>query len=350
MKTLSEVSKLVGLSRRMIQEYESSGLAKTPTTKNKYGHLLYSDDDIDKLWQLRFYKELGYKKGDIEKIFTDKNFNRQESLHNQISLLEKKKEELENLINIAKAMSNIGIVEFSRNLNNSLLNDIPYDLAMSMLGSSLKIINTENDIENLIDQVITEEDVDKWMSNLEKIMELADQGFLPDSLNTQAIVRDMYELTVPVLSPSITMFGYAYIGFMPGSDLSKEIDDVFGKNKSQYLYESIQIFIKNNQDNIFDEELYESVDNILSLGLKKYKTTSLEVQSEVRKLHNSLKKIRLFNFEGQIQLLNAFVELYGSSTYKKIFDKGKERGISWFISRSIQIYVENIEKEAKIND
>lgn len=77
MKTLSEVSKLVGLSRRMIQEYESSGLAKTPTTKNKYGHLLYSDDDIDKLWQLRFYKELGYKKGDIEKIFTDKNFNRQ---------------------------------------------------------------------------------------------------------------------------------------------------------------------------------------------------------------------------------------------------------------------------------
>lgn len=38
------------------------------------------------------------------------------------------------------------------------------------------------------------------------------------------------------------------------------------------------------------------------------------------------------------------------STYKKIFDKGKERGISWFISRSIQIYVENIEKEAKIND
>lgn len=35
MKTLNEVCEIVGLTRRMIQEYEYYGLAKTPTTKNK---------------------------------------------------------------------------------------------------------------------------------------------------------------------------------------------------------------------------------------------------------------------------------------------------------------------------
>lgn len=46
MKTLREVADIVGLSRRMIQEYEKTGLATTPTTTNKYGHLLYNEEEI----------------------------------------------------------------------------------------------------------------------------------------------------------------------------------------------------------------------------------------------------------------------------------------------------------------
>lgn len=35
MKSLSEVVKLVGISRRVIQEYEDAGLAERPTITNK---------------------------------------------------------------------------------------------------------------------------------------------------------------------------------------------------------------------------------------------------------------------------------------------------------------------------
>ena len=89
MKKLNEVCKIVGLKRRMIQEYKDNGLAKTPKTRNKYGHFLYSDEDIERLWQLRFYKELGYKKRDIEKIFNYPEYDKQKSLEAQIKLFEK---------------------------------------------------------------------------------------------------------------------------------------------------------------------------------------------------------------------------------------------------------------------
>lgn len=66
MKSLSEVVKLVGISRRVIQEYEDAGLAERPTITNKYGHLLYDKEDIRRFWQLRFYRELNYDKNKIK--------------------------------------------------------------------------------------------------------------------------------------------------------------------------------------------------------------------------------------------------------------------------------------------
>lgn len=68
MKTLNEVVDLVDMTRRVIQEYEKAGLAKTPTTTNKYGHLQYDESAIERLWQIRFYRELGYNKEQIERL------------------------------------------------------------------------------------------------------------------------------------------------------------------------------------------------------------------------------------------------------------------------------------------
>ena len=41
MKSLEEVSKIVGLSRRAIQEYEKAGVVQKPTHRSKRGYLRY---------------------------------------------------------------------------------------------------------------------------------------------------------------------------------------------------------------------------------------------------------------------------------------------------------------------
>ena len=71
MKTVTKAADIVGLTVRMIQEYEKYGVAIKPTERNKYGYLMYDDDAIDRLWQIRFYRELGYDKKAIKAVFDD---------------------------------------------------------------------------------------------------------------------------------------------------------------------------------------------------------------------------------------------------------------------------------------
>lgn len=342
MKKLNEVCKIVGLERRAIQEYEANGLAKTPKTRNKYGHLLYSDEDIERLWQLRFYKELGYKKRDIEKIFNDPEYDKQKSLEEQIKLLEKKKQDLENLISVAKGMSTMGVSTFSRKSGSTILEDTSYDTAISILGLAFKLMSNADDLEEMIADSLTEDDLDLWFENIEKIMELEKKGETVENTEVQDLVHKLYDITSPFFSPSMMMFEWGYLCLIPGSEFANEIDEIFGPNKSNYLFEAIQTFIKNNKNNSYDNELIDCFENIRKLGLKKYPTNSEEVQEEVRKIHELVKQMKIYNEKGQINLISSFSGLFASDEYKQIIDNGRDKGVSWFISRALEIYIKNI--------
>ncbi len=339
MKKLNEVCKIVGLERRMIQEYEVNGLAKTPKTRNKYGHLLYSDEDIERLWQLKFYKELGYKKRNIEKIFNDSEYDKQKSLEAQIKLLEKKKQDLENLISVAKGMNTMGVNTFSRKSNSTLLDDMPFDVAISMLGSAFKLLSDEVNLEEMITDSLTEDDLDLWLENIEKIMELEKKREAVENIKVQDLVHKLYEITSPFFSPSMMMFEWGYLCLVPESELANEIDEIFGSNKSNYLFEAIRTFIKNNKNNSYDNELLDCFENIRKLGLKKYPTNSDEVQEEVRKIHELIKQIKIYNEKGQMHLMSSFSDLFASNEYKQIIDSGRDKGVFWFISRALKIYI-----------
>lgn len=110
MKTLNEVVDLVDMTRRVIQEYEKAGLAKTPTTTNKYGHLQYDESAIERLWQIRFYRELGYNKEQIRKALSDPSYNKHDAIVEQISRLEEKKRQLESMIEIARAYNEMDVL------------------------------------------------------------------------------------------------------------------------------------------------------------------------------------------------------------------------------------------------
>lgn len=57
--TLSQVCKLYGFTRKVIQGYEKEGLIKH-TSKNKYGYLVYSEDQIRKIAYIRYLQINGF--------------------------------------------------------------------------------------------------------------------------------------------------------------------------------------------------------------------------------------------------------------------------------------------------
>ncbi len=60
MRTISQVAELTGISTRTLQYYDEIGLLK-PSELTESGYRLYDDEALQKLQQILFFKELGFK-------------------------------------------------------------------------------------------------------------------------------------------------------------------------------------------------------------------------------------------------------------------------------------------------
>ena len=65
MKTISQVAKLTGISKRTLQYYDEIGLLK-PSDFTSSDYRLYNDDALQKLQQILFFKELDFKLKEIK--------------------------------------------------------------------------------------------------------------------------------------------------------------------------------------------------------------------------------------------------------------------------------------------
>lgn len=66
--TLREVCEQVGVTRRAVQGYENIGLV-APTGRNKYGHLLYDREAVEKIEKIKMYQDFGFQLTQIVALF-----------------------------------------------------------------------------------------------------------------------------------------------------------------------------------------------------------------------------------------------------------------------------------------
>lgn len=95
--TLREICKALGVSRRAVQGYEKAGLVSA-TNRNKYGHLLYDEDAMLRIAQIKFYQQLGFSIKEIVNIIDAPDILVKEALEQQVRKLKKKKTEINELI------------------------------------------------------------------------------------------------------------------------------------------------------------------------------------------------------------------------------------------------------------
>ena len=108
MMTVHEVSKLTGVSIRTLQYYDKIGLLH-PAAYTDAGYRLYDDTALEALQQILLFRELEFPLRDIRRIIRNPSFDRQKALDQQITLLELKKEHLDNLINLAREIKTSGV-------------------------------------------------------------------------------------------------------------------------------------------------------------------------------------------------------------------------------------------------
>jgi len=69
-QTLSQICKELKLSRKVIQGYEKHGLIRS-CGKDRYGHLVYDRESIERIVEIRFYQKLGFSLKEIRELNMD---------------------------------------------------------------------------------------------------------------------------------------------------------------------------------------------------------------------------------------------------------------------------------------
>lgn len=101
--TLKEVCRKAGVTRKMVQTYEHYGFVK-PTSKNKYGYLLYDNDALKQIKQTRLYQKFGFTLPEIS-IFKTMDVEEQKlMLKGKINKMYERQSELVELIEKAEEL------------------------------------------------------------------------------------------------------------------------------------------------------------------------------------------------------------------------------------------------------
>ena len=94
---IKEVADLAGVSVRTLHHYDQIGLLK-PDSVNEAGYRLYSRENLERLQQILFFKELGFELRAIKQILDSPGFDRLQALEAHRKALQEKKKRLEALI------------------------------------------------------------------------------------------------------------------------------------------------------------------------------------------------------------------------------------------------------------
>lgn len=368
MKTSSEVANLVGIKRQRIQEYEKVGIALKPTVKDKHGYWLYGETEIERLWQIKFYLTLDFTVPEIKAIFTSPSYNKHDAIADQIIKLEEKKKKLEGMIEVARAYNEMDILPSDILIRkDNLLENLSFETITPFIAKEFNLLDTLTDQDDLLDEEFievlqadwpTEKAAYKWVAAVEKVgvFYATQEDYKVSGVQNQVSIMIGVDAEVIPDSPLKCWYRTRY---MISCEFEDDIKEAFGEEGFKYLEKAVDFYAQEqvNQwetiDDFMKTPIGKTLETLQNYGLRHFTTGSYEVQNEVGKIHQMISRVGMFSEKGQIKVLTAFSELLGSQEAKNAIDSGKEKGISWFISRAIQIYCDHhqdVIKKEKSNE
>lgn len=108
MRTVKNVSKLTGVSVRTLHYYDAIGLL-TPTKVTDAGYRMYDDTALSRLRSILLFRELQFPLKEIKEFLDSPDFNQEETIAQQIKLLELQYKHIGELISFAREIQTKGV-------------------------------------------------------------------------------------------------------------------------------------------------------------------------------------------------------------------------------------------------
>lgn len=239
---VKEVAELVGISVRTLHHYDKIELL-SPTETSDSGYRLYAEEDLEKLQQILFFKELGFSLKEIKKIITSPSYDEEEALLLQRKMLEEKRKSVEKMIEtldktLKYRKGEIHMTKEER-FEGIIFRDNPYEQeARERWGD--KLVEEANKNLDSKSQEEQKHLAEKWEMYFRKLAEL--RGRSPDAAEVQEVIKEWYDF----LNENFTRYSleaFAGLGQLYVSDerFTKNIDQ-YGEGLAQFMSEAMQRF------------------------------------------------------------------------------------------------------------
>lgn len=103
MISIQQLTKETGVTVRTLRYYDERGLLK-PSGKTEGGHRLYSEQDVMKLQQILFLKEMGFPLKEIIHMFTVNDWDLKSTLQKQLSFVQEEQKKFQRMEKMLQAV------------------------------------------------------------------------------------------------------------------------------------------------------------------------------------------------------------------------------------------------------
>lgn len=192
MKTVKEMSEITGVSIRTLRYYDEIGLLK-PTQLTDAGYRLYDNKSLEKLQQIMFFRELEIPLTDISNIMDNPDYDKEQALLTQKSLLENKRNRLNGIIelitDVMKGVNTMSFEAFSDNDVQKMLDHTLENMSEEILAEQVKKYGSLEKYREYLTLGFQNEqavaDVLKWYGSKEKAVEAVLQSIPNKEEQTQ---------------------------------------------------------------------------------------------------------------------------------------------------------------------
>ena len=233
---INEVVKLTGVSARPLQYYDEIGLLIPQKLDNGYRD--YTEENLEKLQKILFYRFLKFKLNDIKELL-EGDFDNLKILEQQRELILREKEKFEVILhNIEKTISNykgeqtMSIEEKFNGFKKEDLNKYE-NQAVEKYGKDT--IEESKKRQSGREEIVTEEFNEVFRS----MAKFKDENVDVAEKEVQSKVEDLYNnMNKYAFDCSIEVFSYIGKGYVHNPEFKKNIDK-FGEGVAEYTSKAI---------------------------------------------------------------------------------------------------------------
>ena len=243
---VKEVADLVGISVRTLHHYDEIGLL-TPEEITDAGYRIYSNENLETLQQILFFRELGFPLKKIKEIISSPSFDRQEALKLHRKMLLEKRSRLDQMITtIDKTIQHTkGEISMSNKekFEGFDFSQNPYEQeARERWGD--KAVDQSNAKVNAMSKGEKKDFEEAFNSIYRKLAEI--RHISPESETAQAAIKEWFNFLNNMGNYSLDAFKGLGQMYVDDERFTKNIDQ-FGEGLAKFMCEAMAVFADKNK-------------------------------------------------------------------------------------------------------